>query len=137
MPAETGDDAVAVALMLDLEHDTLVWLVNAGGGLRHDAVEAGSFEALEPVVGGGAIARGRRQMQRRFCVLQDSLERGSAHLERLAPQVAIAFAKNVEEHHRGGDLLRQCLHPRCCRMQAKLQRLEVEGAVARDYDFAV
>jgi len=58
VPAETGDDAVAVALVLDLEHGPFVWCVRAGEGLGHDAVESGAFEAGEPVCGGGVVFGG-------------------------------------------------------------------------------
>ena len=49
VPAEAGDDAVAVALVLHLEHHALVRLVDAARRLRHHAVEAGALEAPEPV----------------------------------------------------------------------------------------
>ena len=45
VPAEAGDNAVAVALVLDLEEGALVGGVGAVEGLGDDAVEAGAFEA--------------------------------------------------------------------------------------------
>ena len=59
VPAEAGDDAVAVALVLHLEHHALVRLVGADVRLGHHAVEPGAFEALEPVGGDGAVAWSR------------------------------------------------------------------------------
>ena len=53
VPAEAGDDAVAFALVLDLEHDPLVGLVEPRCLLGDDAVEAGALEAPEPVGRGG------------------------------------------------------------------------------------
>ena len=75
-------------------------------------------------MGGVASASSRFQLAR-------------AVLERLAPQIAIAVAEQVEEHNRCRHLLRQQLHARGRRMQAKLQRIEVEPAVPRDDDLAV
>ena len=49
VPAEAGDDAVGGARVLDLDHRALAGLVRAVSRLRDDAVEAGAFEAREPV----------------------------------------------------------------------------------------
>ena len=38
VPAKAGDDAVAVALMLDLEHGAFAGLVGGGEGFGHDAI---------------------------------------------------------------------------------------------------
>ena len=65
VPAEAGDDAVAVALMLHLEHDPLVRLVEARRLLGHDAVQACALEAAEPVGGHAAIGGDRRQVDGR------------------------------------------------------------------------
>ena len=62
VPAESGDDAVAFALVLHLQHDALVGLVGAGVRLGDDAVEARAFEAAKPVGGDGAVASRGRQM---------------------------------------------------------------------------
>ena len=45
MPTKSGDDAIAIPLMLDLEHDALVGLVRSFARLRHDTVQTGAFEA--------------------------------------------------------------------------------------------
>ena len=55
VPAEAGDDAVAIALVLHLEHHALVRLVGAGTRLGHDAVETGALEAAEPIRGDARI----------------------------------------------------------------------------------
>ena len=49
VPAKTGHHAVAIALVLDLEHHALVRLVGACDRLGHDAVETGAFEAAKPI----------------------------------------------------------------------------------------
>ena len=49
VPAEAGDHAISSAGVLDLEHGALARLVRRVEGLGDDAVEAGTFEALEPI----------------------------------------------------------------------------------------
>ena len=70
VPAESGDDAVAVSLVLDFEHDALVGLIRNINGLRNDAVETCAFESLEPVGGNGAILRGGGDVDGSFGGLQ-------------------------------------------------------------------
>ena len=65
VPAETGDDAVAVALVLDFEHHALVRLVGTSDGLGDDTVETGAFKATEPVEGDFAVAGCGRDMDGR------------------------------------------------------------------------
>ncbi len=74
---------------------------------------------------------GRRGgFQKRFQFLATSLKR-------FAAEIAVAFAKQIEEHDRRGNFLRQHLHPRCGRMNAKLQRFEIEAAGVCDDDLTV
>ena len=63
VPAESGNDAVAIALVLDFEHDALVGLIGEIDGFGDDAVEAGAFEALEPVECDAAICCGGRDVE--------------------------------------------------------------------------
>ncbi len=63
VPAEAGDDAVTVTLVLDLEEGALVGGVGAGEGFGDDAVETGAFEAGEPVLRDGAVLGGRREVE--------------------------------------------------------------------------
>ena len=65
------------------------------------------------------------------------LQLAAALLKRLAPQIAIALAEQVEEHDGRRDLLGEQLHARRGRMEAELQRLEIEAAIPGDDDFAV
>ena len=66
VPSKARDHAIAIALVLDLEHHALVRLIGARGRLGHDAVETGAFEAAEPVGGDILIVGCRRQMERRL-----------------------------------------------------------------------
>src|SRR6266446_10516061 len=45
VPSKASHDAIAVALMLDLEHHALVRLMGAGNRLGHNPVEARAFKA--------------------------------------------------------------------------------------------
>ena len=74
VPPETGDDAVRGALVLDLEHRPLAWLVGRVEPLGDDPVKTGALEVPEPVGGGGAIARGRGQVDGWPCRAEDALE---------------------------------------------------------------
>ena len=77
VPAKTGDDAVGRARVLDLDHRALAGLVGAVVRLRDHAVEAGAFEALQPLGGDLAIARHRREVERRLDVRQQLLRAAS------------------------------------------------------------
>ena len=128
VPAEAGDDAVAVALVLDLEHDALVGLIDAGDGFGDNAVETSAFEAAEPVdgtlrsrvagvmwMGGAAVASSDSSSARRF-------SKGSL------AEVVFAFAEQVEEDEGGGRLLGEQLDARGGGMDAELERVEIEAA---------
>ena len=83
VPAEACDDAVAVALVLDLQHGALVGLVGAGEWLGDDAVEAGALEAAEPVLGEGAVVGGGGEVDGRgFGVGESALRGGAANRRR-------------------------------------------------------
>jgi len=60
--AVASDDAVGGPFVFDLEHHALVGLVDTVEGFGDDAVQAGAFELLEPLlrqtmVGGGGRDR--------------------------------------------------------------------------------
>ena len=63
VPAEAGDDAIAVALVLHLQHDPLPGFVDARNLLRHHAVEARPLETAKPILGRRAIRCRRRQVK--------------------------------------------------------------------------
>ena len=128
MPAESGDDAVAVALVLDLEHDALVGLVRAVGGFGDDAVEAGAFEAVKPVRGDGAVlvAGVRWRGGGGFAA---TIRVCAARCERQSEEVFRRVAEEIEEDDGGGSLFGEKLDARCGGMDAELQGVEVEAAV--------
>src|SRR5262249_42803043 len=64
VPAEPGDDAIALALVLHLEHHALVRLVRAVFWLRHHAIEPCPLEPPEPIAGDGTVPRGGCDVQR-------------------------------------------------------------------------
>src|SRR5579864_6643535 len=49
VPAESGHHAIAIALVLHLQHHALVRLVGAVDRLGHDAIEPRAFETPEPI----------------------------------------------------------------------------------------
>ena len=68
VPAKSGDDTVAVALVFDLELAAFVGSVDAGEWLGNEAVEAGAFETAEPVLGDGAVRGCGCEVERRLGV---------------------------------------------------------------------
>ena len=128
--SETGHHAIAIALVFHLEHHALVRLVESRGRLGHDAVETRAFEAAKPIgrdarfAGcGSQVERRRRGRKAAFPVCSRRALKG------FAPQIAVSFAKQIEKDDGCRRLLRQKLHPRRGRMNAELERLEVETAV--------
>ena len=137
VPAESGDDAVGGARVLDLDHRPLARLVAAVVRLGHHAVQAGAFESRQPVDRGRAVAGHRRHMNRRRDVGERALERPPALGHRLAAQVLAVERQQIERHERGRRRLRELGDARCGRMQPQLQRVEVEPFRRRDHDLAV
>ena len=137
MPTEPGHYAVAITLMLNLEHHAFVGLVSSLLPFGDDPIEAGALEAAKPIrrhtcfIGRRRdVDRGHRRAKQRFQFLP-------ALLERLATQIPFSLAKQVEEHNRCRGLLRQQLHPGSCWMYAELKYFEVETARRGDNYLAV
>ena len=101
VPAKARDDAVALALVLHLEHDALVRLVDAGRRLGHHAVEPGALEAPEPV-GGDARARRSPASGGAAAARRRAAPRARARRSRNGPaaQVPLALAEQIPEHDR-------------------------------------
>ena len=137
VPTEAGDDAIAVALMLDLEQGALVGGVGAGERLGDDAVEAGAFEAGEPILSGGAVLRGGSQVQGRVDVGEGAFEFGAAGGEGLVAEVAAVELEEVEEDYRGGRLGGEGFDAGGCGVDAEGEGVEVEAGSGGDDDFAV
>jgi hypothetical protein len=134
-----GHHAVRGALVLDLEHDPLIWLVKASGRLGDQPVEPGALELREPLPGHRGVCRRRREVDGRLDGGQGGFECGAALGERALGVVIGTEGQQVES-----DEVRRCLrgeqpHPARGRMQAQLQRLEVEpsGREVRQDDLAV
>src|SRR6476660_3541819 len=51
VPTKSVDDAIAFALVLHLQHHSLVRLVGSVAGFRNHAIESCALEALEPISG--------------------------------------------------------------------------------------
>jgi hypothetical protein len=137
VPAESGDDAIAVALVLDFEHDALVGLVGEILRLGHDAIETGTFEAPEPFVGYAGVGRGRRYVEWRLRGFQYRFECEAALAKGLVAQIALLIAQEVEEYAGCWGLLGEQFYARCGGMDAQLESAEVEVAVVGDDEFAI
>src|SRR5688500_3176335 len=137
VPAKARHDTIAVALVLDLEHHALVRLVGHGPRLRDDAVEPGAFEACKPICCDRNVWRGRRQIQGRLGTSQQLRQALPPPLERQGTQVALTLRQQIEKYDRRRSLFREHTYTRCRRMNAHLQRVEVERALASDHDFTV
>ena len=135
VPAEAGDDAVGGAHVLHLDHGALAGLIGAAGRLGDDAVEAGALEAVEPVERHGAVAAARRQVD--VGGGREQLLQQPAAFELRQGAAVGVVGEQIERDERGGDLGGELLDPRRRRMQAHLQRVEVEPVRAGDDDFAV
>ena len=70
----------------------------------------------------------RRHVERRRGVGEDALELGAPLCEGRVAEVAVAEGEEVEEDDRRGHLAGEQLHARFGRVEAELQRLEVEPA---------
>src|ERR1700687_4346303 len=100
VPSKAGHDAIAVALMLDLEHHALVGLIGAGNRLGHNPVEAGAFKPPEPIRRHTRFTRCGSQMDWRARAFKDRLQLFAPLLERFAPPIAVPFAEQVEKDYR-------------------------------------
>src|SRR5690348_1553256 len=78
VPAKSRHDAVGRACMLDLDHCALAWQVSARLQLCNHAIEAGTFEARQPVHRNGAIACGGCDVHRWLDPGEQFFERSTA-----------------------------------------------------------
>ena len=91
MPAEAGDDTIAIALVLHLEHHPLVRLVGSSFGFGDDAVESRTLESLKPVGGDHPVSRCRGQMKRHRRARQQRFESCASLGERRLAEAAIVL----------------------------------------------
>ncbi len=105
--------------------------------LGDDAVEAGPFEAVEPVLRGlGAIGAGR-DVGGRLRSLEELFEARAALAEGRLHQVVGAFAEHIEGDERRRRLFGQHPDARFRRVDAQLEGFEFEAVLAQDDDFAI
>src|SRR5581483_9914160 len=132
-----ADDAIDGAQVLHLDHRAHAGLVRAVEPLRDDAVEPGALEALEPVLRQVAVARRRREVRGRADARERALEPRAALREERTAQVVSAVREEVEGDERRGRLRGELANARFRRVDAHLQRIEVEAVVGHDHDLAV
>ena len=123
--------------MLDLGHDALAGLVGIGELLGDDAIEAGAFEALEPVERDFAVAGGGREVGGGSHALEVAFETGAAFAERGLLEVVRPVAEHVEGDEGGGRFAGEHADARFGGVDAHLEGFEVEATGAHDDDFAV
>jgi hypothetical protein len=137
VPTKPGHDAVAVSLVLHLEHHAFVGLVPRRCCLGDHTVQARALEARKPIAGQLAVSRDRSDEQGRLDVGQQLLQTSTALAERQLAQIALAFREQIEKYDRGRRLLGQHAHARCGWMYAHLQGIEVQHAPLRDHDLSI
>ena len=125
MDAVAGHHTVGRPHVLDLGHHPLVGQVGRVA-LGDQPVEAGALEELEPRAGQRRVARDRGEMDRRRGRRQRRLQRGAALAERPRGEVLVAERQQVERDERGRRAVREQRDPARGRVQAQLQRPEVE-----------
>src|SRR4030095_2844622 len=106
VPSEPGNDTVAISFVFHLEHDSLARLINPRSELGHHTLQSRAFETAEPVLRHRAIRCCRCLMDRRRYRRDQRFESLAPFLKRCVSQAALAFAKDVEEDERCGDLRR-------------------------------
>ena len=133
-PAEADDHAVGGAIRLHLDYafagTRQVGLLEP---LCDDPVEAGLVEPLEPALRLLGVELGGREAEALRLALELTTPLGQRQLvQRLAlPD------EDVEGDELGRDLRREPLDPALRRVEAHLELVELEPAVARDDDLAV
>ncbi len=130
-------DAVGGALVLHLELHPLVADVEAVGGLGHDPVEAGALEALEPVLGLGAVRGGAGEVDGGGGAGEGLFQLGPTAEEGLAGEVLVAEGQQVEGHEAGRRLRRQAVDAGLGGVDALLELVELEALGADQHDLAV
>src|SRR5207249_11729245 len=114
-------------------HHTLARLVDAGLVLGDHPVEPGALEAMEPLIRQRPLPRARAEVDgwpgSRERLLQP---RAAVGLQPTA-KIAVALREEIEGDEGCRRLRGELRHPRGRRVQAQLQRLEVEPALARDH----
>ena len=137
VPSESGDDAVGGPPVLDLEHGPFTGKVGLVEALGHDAVETGAFEAAEPVLRQGAIARRGGEVDRTRRVAEELVEFRPPLLQRRAAQILVAEREHIPRDVGRRRLRGEKLDAGLGRMNPQEQGLEVQPGRADDDDLAV
>ena len=97
MPSKSRNHAVAVALVLDLEHHALIRLVGSVCPFRDYAVEARSLEAPKPILCNVPVTCSRSEVDGGGRIPEQLLKFLSADCEWFSAQVTIATAEQIEK----------------------------------------
>src|SRR5712675_2461597 len=92
VPAEAGDDAVAITLVFHFQHDTLVRLIGPIVAFRDYAVEPGALETPEPIGGRSSVTRCWRNVKWRLHAREHRLESGASFAKGCVAKASIALA---------------------------------------------
>ncbi len=111
MPPKPRNHAVAVPLMLHLQHHPLVRLIRPLRSLRHHPIKPRTLKSLEPILRLRMIPSRRRHMHRSLRTTKHLLQPLSPLRKRSLPQILIPHPQQIEEHHRSRNLPCQQLHP--------------------------
>ena len=133
MHAVAHEHRLRSALVLHLDHRALVLLVRTVVGLRHDAVESGALELLEPTLRLGRVV-GRAGEEQRIRVRQvgeHRLEPCAALGVGQGSEILVAQCEQVESDHLRGRLGGQLLDARGRRVNPLTERVPVEALRAR------
>jgi hypothetical protein len=132
--AEPDDHAVGRLVLLDLG-DGLARPrpVRRVKSFRHDAVEPGRLDPVEPVFRLLGVARVRRELE----PLRLALELLAPLLEREFVQLLALPEQDVEDDELRRDLGGQFSNPALRGVEPELHRVEVELALLRDHDLPV
>jgi hypothetical protein len=137
VPAEARDHAVRGARVLDLDHHTLAGLVGAGLVLGDHPVEPGALETMEPLLRNRPLTGAGRQVDWPTGPRERAFQPCAAVGLRPGAKIVAALCQEIEGDEGRRRLCGELRHPRGRRMQAHLQRLEVEPMLARDDDLSV
>jgi len=130
VPAEAGDDAIAIAFVLHLEHGAFVGLIDTGNWLDDDSIEASAFKAAKPVGCDASLPCRWREVDRRRGGRQQFFQALATVVKRFSAEIVIALRKQIKKHDRGRGLLREQFDSRCGGMNAKLKGFEIESAIS-------
>ena len=111
VPTKASNDTIRRARVLDLEHRALARFVDPLNRLGDDPIEAGAFKAIEPLGCNSAIARHRRQVDRRPNLPEDRFEPRATLDLREAAQIVAVNREQIEADEAGRRHFRELGDP--------------------------